>query len=866
MNLYINWKWSIGLLAAVCILPCGVAQQQPGRGPGGGPPPMVQDFIQKLAAVHAQPSSKSQMLEQMKSWMTQHGGTDVDTKLAGIGQIFDQASTMSAADFQKNQQDLAWQIFKQMRGPPPGRAGPAASAGAGSQQGQPRRGPEQLPPGTTVQRDVEYVAGGGKSQALDLYVPENADGMLPVIIFIHGGGWRSGSKDMVPALSLLPRGYAIASIEYRFSDKALWPAQLDDCKAAIRWLRTNAARYHLDAHHLGAWGSSSGGQLAAMLGVTGDKDSRVQAVYVQSGTSDLVALFDLKVRGDNGNNFSPIIELLGGPGVATKEKARQASPITYVSRNAAPFLIMHGDRDPIVPVQQGETLDAALHKVGAVSKLVIVAGARHGVGGPDVDEQVAVFFDQYLKPGKTGVSTWPKNGASAGAPSAAMAGKESQNTPPSRVQVQPVVAPVNELLGAWSVTVGSYQDTWTFMEDGTVATAAQPNLKGLWKNDGRRILIQWDEVQNGQKTWEAFPLPLNKQAQQGSSWSGQRLVARKVLGASTAPVVGLSTSNKTSPGEIQWIDVHNHFYPDRNTDFSESVRVALAAMDQAGISKKILLPPPSGVRPDVRFLKTCQQACRSHRDRFAFGCCADLNTMINNSTNVSVASRHEFEHTAEAIARQGACSFGEMFLSHLLAPAGEKPLCFGVEADHPLLLVLADVSAHYGVPIDVHFDLIAEDHPGPEHVRPELVKSFPNLFRNKLPAFERLLAHNPQAKICWQHAGSDWYGYWTVDLSRRLLQQHPNLYMALGFGRKCVQENAPLSDDQQLRPEWLRLFREFPDRFVIGSDSFIHPNDQVGGRMTPPLFWTRRFLNVLPPDLAPKIACENAIALFKLKN
>jgi acetyl esterase/lipase len=362
---------------------------------------MVQDFIQKLATVHANPSAKPQLLEQMKNWMTQHGGTDVDTKLVEIGKVFDRASAMSAADFQKNQQDLAWQIFRQMRGPPPGRAGTTTPAGAGTQPGQPaRRGPAQLSPGTSVQRDLEYVEGGGRSRSLDLYVPENPAGALPVVVWIHGGGWRSGSKDMVPALSLLSHGYAIASINYRLSGEAPWPAQLDDCKAAIRWLRANAPRQHLDPNHIGVWGSSSGGHLVAMLGVTGDQDSRVQAVCDWSGSHDLVALFDLQVPGENGKTAFPIIELLGGKGVATKAKAAQASPLTHVSRDAAPFLLMHGDRDQLIPIQQSELFDAALRKAGAECKFVVVPGAGHGFGGTEIDNQVAEFFDQHLWNGR----------------------------------------------------------------------------------------------------------------------------------------------------------------------------------------------------------------------------------------------------------------------------------------------------------------------------------------------------------------------------------------------------------------------------------------------------------------------------------
>jgi acetyl esterase/lipase len=601
---------------------------------------------------------------------------------------------------------------------------------------------QPLPTGTTVQRDVEYVEGGGKSRCLDLYAPDRSDGALPVVVWIHGGGWKTGGKEMGPAPMLVPHGYAVASINYRLSGEAPWPAQLDDCRAAIRWLRANAAKYNLDPNRIGVWGQSSGGHLAAMLGVTGDKDGRVQAVCDWSGPQDLVEMFDLKMRNPDGAMDQPVIELLGGPGVATKQKAAEASPITHVTKEAPPFLIMHGDNDRLVPLKQSELLDAALRKAGVECKFVVVPGAGHVFGGPDIFKQVAGFFDQRLR------------------------------RPPGQAQAQATTAPA----------------------------AAAPRETG---------------------------------------------------GAASRPA-----------GSLQWIDVHNHIYPDKNGDFSESVRVALALMDQAGISRKMLLPPPAGMRPDERFLKSCQEACKANRNRFAFGAASDLDSMMLNESNVTDALRRDFEKKAEEIVRQGASSFGEVFVMHLL-PNGT---CFGVAADHPLMLLLADVSARRQVPIDVHFDLITEDRPTPDHVAEKLVKDFPKLYRNNLPAFERLLAHNPKAKICWQHAGSDWYGYWTVDLSRRLLQKYPNLYMALGFGRRSVSENNPLNQDGQLRPEWLRLLQDFPDRFVIGSDSFIHADDQVSQRIPPTIFWTRNFLNTLPPELARKIASENAIALFKLKD
>src|SRR4051794_7366508 len=127
------------------------------------------------------------------------------------------------------------------------------------------------PPGHTIQRDIAYVANRHPRQQLDLYLP-NASQKLPLIIWIHGGAFRMGSKeglefDQVP-LEYLARGYAVASINYRLSQHALFPAQIEDCKAAVRWLRTHAQQFNLDADRFGAWGPSAGGHLAAMLGTT----------------------------------------------------------------------------------------------------------------------------------------------------------------------------------------------------------------------------------------------------------------------------------------------------------------------------------------------------------------------------------------------------------------------------------------------------------------------------------------------------------------------------------------------------------------------------------------------------------------------
>jgi len=282
-----------------------------------------------------------------------------------------------------------------------------------AQQAQPKK-PEfhpVLPPGTQIHRDLAYVENGGPDRTLDLYLPAQANSKLPVVVWIHGGAWRSGSKGgWCPAFGLLDRGYAVVDMNYRLSlkDDAPFPDQLYDCKAAIRWLRANAAQYNLDADHIGVWGHSAGGHLVAMLGVTsnnpkmeGDEgnlsfSSAVQAVSDWSGPTDIVADY----KKDAGNPKSMITQLLGGKDAtaATEEKATAASPLTYVSAKAPPFIIMHGTKDPVVNPGDSDKLNAALKAAGDDSTYVPVVDKEHGIGGPDLENQVDDFFDKYLKP------------------------------------------------------------------------------------------------------------------------------------------------------------------------------------------------------------------------------------------------------------------------------------------------------------------------------------------------------------------------------------------------------------------------------------------------------------------------------------
>ena len=135
----------------------------------------------------------------------------------------------------------------------------------------PKRGAPPLPEGVTAHRDLAYVKDGHRLQALDLFVPARRSGPVPLIIFVHGGGWIGGTKDNCPPLraGFTDRGFAVASINYRLSSDAIFPAQIEDCKAAVRWLRAHATEYGLDPEHFAAWGSSAGGQLVALLGTSG---------------------------------------------------------------------------------------------------------------------------------------------------------------------------------------------------------------------------------------------------------------------------------------------------------------------------------------------------------------------------------------------------------------------------------------------------------------------------------------------------------------------------------------------------------------------------------------------------------------------
>ena len=290
---------------------------------------------------------------------------------------------------------------------------------AGQQQAR-RTKRSQPPGGAKIERDIVYAQVGDRKLLLDLHLPPKSKEPLPVVVWVHGGGWRSGSKGSGgPALPLVSRSFAVVDVGYRLSGEALFPAQIQDCKAAVRWVRANAAKYGLDPDHIGAWGSSAGGHLVALLGTAGDArefdtetnrdySSRVQAVCDWFGPTDFLQMDAHAIEGStliHNAPKSPESLLVGGPIQQEPYRAlvTKANPITYVTKDDPPFLIMHGDKDILVSPHQSELLSDALKKAGVDATLHIVKGAGHGLRdgeqSPDkLFEMVAAFFDARLKP------------------------------------------------------------------------------------------------------------------------------------------------------------------------------------------------------------------------------------------------------------------------------------------------------------------------------------------------------------------------------------------------------------------------------------------------------------------------------------
>jgi acetyl esterase/lipase len=258
--------------------------------------------------------------------------------------------------------------------------------------------------------DVVYGHAGGEDLQLDLFAPKDVAGPFPAVVILHGGGWAKGSHEYFRPLAgaLASRGYVAASVGYRLAPRHKYPAQIQDVKCAVRWLRANAERCQIDRERLAALGFSAGGHLALLLGLTQAKDglegeggnpeqsSQVQAVINLSGPTDLTRPEWPEVT------RAILFDLFGGSSEQMPDAYRSASPVTYVHRGAPPVLTIHGTTDPIVPYEQAQLLHTALRKAKVNSRLIPFHGKNHGENWTMKDQQrmataILDFLDHNLR-------------------------------------------------------------------------------------------------------------------------------------------------------------------------------------------------------------------------------------------------------------------------------------------------------------------------------------------------------------------------------------------------------------------------------------------------------------------------------------
>jgi acetyl esterase/lipase len=270
--------------------------------------------------------------------------------------------------------------------------------------------------------DIPYATASA-AQKLDVYLPEEGSGPFPVIISIHGGAFRMGDKadiQLTPMLEGLKRGYAVVSINYRLSGEAIFPAQIYDVKAAIRWIRANAATYKLNPGKMAAWGGSAGGHLASMAGTTaGVKELEDLKQGNETNSSSIIAVVDwfgpinfntmdaqFKISGkgktDHDDANSPESELVGKKITEAQNLVKYANPATYITKDDPPFLIQHGTLDPLVPTEQSIEFAKDLEKILGKEKVTIklLEGAGHGTPQFNSAENLEIvfkFLDKYLK-------------------------------------------------------------------------------------------------------------------------------------------------------------------------------------------------------------------------------------------------------------------------------------------------------------------------------------------------------------------------------------------------------------------------------------------------------------------------------------
>jgi acetyl esterase/lipase len=263
--------------------------------------------------------------------------------------------------------------------------------------------------GITVERGIVFGKGGDTELKLDLAMPQSGDGPFPALVFVPGAGWRTGSRqDMNHFIEGVAHlGFVGVTPDYRLVPTARFPAQIEDCKAAVRWLRANAAKYRVRSDRIGVIGFSGGGHLACMLGVTAPADGLEGAGGNSDQSSAVQAVVSFFAPTDFSTHDWPkdldtevIIPFLGGTAAEQPEAYRRASPISFISKNTPPFLLFHGTSDKLIPIDQSKRLAERLKSFGVPVQLVILEGENHGFSDANNQkcmQQMLDFLNERLK-------------------------------------------------------------------------------------------------------------------------------------------------------------------------------------------------------------------------------------------------------------------------------------------------------------------------------------------------------------------------------------------------------------------------------------------------------------------------------------
>jgi len=275
-----------------------------------------------------------------------------------------------------------------------------------------------FPAGVNYTPDVVFKTVSGTELKLDIFRPSNYEGKSPILVSIHGGAWLSGTRTQDVFYSvglfrkLLEKGFAIVTIDYRLSQQAQFPAQIQDCNDAIDFIYRNASQYNLDKEHIGLMGGSAGGHLVALVATTVDHTIKefygsgkkpkfkIKAVVDMFGVSDFMACRGNSGWIDHDAPNSAEAQLLGASPLLRPDLANRASPVTYITKNTPPFLIFHGDKDPVVQYSQSVILQSYLNLAGVENKFITVPGAGHGgaeFGKEEYEQEIISFLIKQLK-------------------------------------------------------------------------------------------------------------------------------------------------------------------------------------------------------------------------------------------------------------------------------------------------------------------------------------------------------------------------------------------------------------------------------------------------------------------------------------